>query len=53
MLTMLCVTPVYSAPDESKEPTYEASSEIYMENPNLEAPDTSHAEAVLLMDLKS
>lgn len=29
------------------------NSEIYLEDPNLEAPDTSHAEAALLMDMDS
>ena len=41
-------------PTASPEPREnEISSGIYLENPNLEAPDTSHAEAALLMDMKT
>lgn len=35
------------------EPEQPAAENIYMENPNLEAPDTSHSQAALLMDMKT
>ena len=40
---------VFAEPDDSAS----AGAEIYLEDPSLEAPDTSHAEAALLVDMNS
>ena len=46
-------TVALAEPDAKEKPDSETSGEVYLENPNLTPPDTSHAEAVLLMDMKS
>lgn len=46
---------VYAEPEATQQPKTESKSvdDEYQENPNLTVPDTSHAEAVLLMDMKT
>ena len=46
---------VFAEPEATKAPQTETKveDEVYQENPNLTAPDTSKAEAVLLMDMKT
>lgn len=50
---MLAAVPAFAEPEATPAPEKEKSAEVYLENPNLEAPDTSHAEAVLLADMKT
>ncbi len=46
---------VFAEPEATEKPKTEEkqSAEVYMENPDLTAPDTAHAEASLLMDMKT
>ena len=48
MLLICTSIPAFAEPEEKPK-----KSEVYMENPNLTAPDTSHAESALLMDMKT
>ena len=49
---MLASVPAYAEPEDTKT-TEDPSAEIYLENPNLTPPDTSHAGAALLMDMNT
>ena len=52
-ILLLCNTVVLAEPETSEKPQKAQQSEVYMENPELTAPDTSHAGAALLMDLNT
>ena len=43
----------YAEPTQAPDTTHTTKSGVYMENPNLDEPDTSHAKAALLIDMKS
>lgn len=54
VLSLSSVITVTAEPEASPAPAAaQTSSEVYLENPALEAPDTSHAAAALLMDMKT
>lgn len=50
---MLAAVPAFAEPEATPAPKEKTSSDVYLENPKLEAPDTSHAGAALLMDMKT
>lgn len=52
VLLALSVSPAFAEPD-TDDSDKKTTSQVYMENKNLEEPDTSHAEAALLMDMKT
>lgn len=54
MLLSTMAVAVFAEPESTETPkNKETESEIYMENPNLESPDTSHCESALLIDMKT
>lgn len=57
MTTAVAMSPmvsIFATPEATDKPEKtDTVTEVYMDNPNLEAPDTSHAEAALLMDMKT
>lgn len=48
--TTVCV---FAEPEATEKPEKETSAKVYMENSKLDEPDTDHAEAALLMDMKT
>ena len=53
-LMLSTIFSAYAEPQETQAPdNANTQSGVYMENPNLEEPDTAHAKAALLMDMKS
>lgn len=53
-ITVMCGSGVYAEPETTDSDTAPVTSgDTYIENPNLDIPDTSHAAAALLMDMKS
>lgn len=52
VITGASAVSVFAEPDATEAPK-KSNSEVYMENTKLDEPDTSHAEAALLMDMKT
>ena len=52
VITGMSAVSVFAEPEATEAPK-KTESEVYMENTKLEEPDTSHAEAALLMDMKT
>ncbi len=52
VITCASAVSVFAEPDATEAPK-KSNSEVYMENTKLDEPDTSHAEAALLMDMKT
>lgn len=50
-LMLFASASVFAEPEATEKPTKKKNAEIYMENPELTAPDTDHAESALLMDM--
>ena len=50
-LMLFASASVFAEPEATEKPTKKRNAEIYMENPELTAPDTDHAESALLMDM--
>ncbi len=53
MVMLMSSASVLAEPESTSKPKKEKSAEVYMESPDLEAPDTSHCEGALLMDMKT
>ncbi len=57
MLSVMLVTAsaftAFAEPEATEKPEKKETAKVYMENPDLAAPDTAHAEAALLMDMKT